>query len=188
MENEQVINTSTQETSTNDSKVENIESPKVTTEEIKSVEPEIELPKDADSYKKALQSVSGKAKNDLLKELGISNVSEFKKSYAEFQQEKENLNKQLELANANYNNLKTEIETERKNNIMDALNISENSKKDFLSLVNSNMTEGKEFKDVAKDIAGKYFTQSIKLGTEKSNKVNKTSKDDSELRKLFGLK
>ena len=135
-----------------------------------------------EEYDKAIKSSSGKAKNEILKELGISSVKDFatlKQSYEEAIKSTE------ELSSAN--------DALKKKLVLKDLNIRDDVSDDFISLANKRITDDKTFEDAAKEVAELYpnmvreytATKNVKLGNEKKDGSKKEPEYSEELLKRF---
>lgn len=167
MDNEQVSLTSIQEPTTET----------VTTVEESNTTVQVEAtPKTftEEEFNKAIQSASSKAKNEILKDLGINSVKEFKDLQATYNtaiSEKDTLVTQ-----------KTELENEiaslKINAKIAALGVAEEFKDDFLELTEVKMSKtNKSFDEVSKEILEKnqhWLT---------ANKINKLGNDRSDVDK-----
>ena len=161
MENEQVIDTTIQETSVEDSTTVKEESSKL--------EPETYSKED---YDKAVQSAKSKAKYDILKELGINSVKEFqelKSTYENAINEKKTLEKSLTDMNKKNTTLEEDL-------LLTKLGVSEEYKKDVLTLAKSKVDESHNLETVSKDLLEKYpqwknVKETVRMGTEKSEDV-----------------
>ena len=161
MDNEKVIETAVQETSVDDS----------TTVIDESTNLEVETYSKED-YDKAIQSAKSKAKYDILKELGINSVKEFqelKSTYENTINEKKTLEKSL----ADMNKKNTTLEEDL---LLTKLGVSEEYKKDVLTLAKSKVDESHNLETVSKELLEKYpqwknVKETIKMGTEKSEDV-----------------
>lgn len=161
MENEKVIETSVQEPIADDSNAINNES---SPEKVETIS--------MDEHKKALQSASSKAKYDILKELGINSVKEFqelKNTYEMTINERKSLEEKL----AEMSNKNTTLEEDL---ILTKLGVSEEYKKDVLTLAKTKIDDGHNLETVSKQLLEKYpqwknVRETIRMGTEKSEDV-----------------
>ena len=178
MDNEQVIDTTIQETSVEDS---------ITVKDESSTQ-EIETYSKAD-YDKAVKSAASKAKYDILKELGINSVKEFqdlKNTYETAINEKSNLEKSI----SDLNNKNTSLEEDL---LLTKMGVSEEYKKDILTLAKSKVDEGHNLETVSKELLEKYpqwrnVKETIKMGTEKSDFENKPEVSSELLKKYSWLR
>ena len=162
MENEQVIDTTIQETS--------VEGSTTVNEEPSVVENETYAKAD---YDKAVKSAASKAKYDILKELGINSVKEFqelKSTYESAINEKSSLEKTLTDLNKKNTTLEEDL-------LLTKLGVSEEYKKDILTLAKSKVDEGHNLETVSKELLDKYpqwrgAKETIKMGTEKTDRPN----------------
>ena len=161
MDNEKVIETAVQETSVDDS----------TTVIDESTNLEVETYSKED-YDKAIQSAKSKAKYDILKELGINSVKEFqelKSTYENAINEKKTLEKSLTDMNKKNTTLEEDL-------LLTKLGVSEEYKKDVLTLAKSKVDESHNLETVSKDLLEKYpqwrnVKETVRMGTEKSEDV-----------------
>lgn len=165
MDNEQVIDTTIQETS--------VDVSTTATEETSSKEVETYSKED---YEKAIKSAASKAKYDILKELGINSVKEFqelKSTYENTITEKKTLEKSINDLNKKNTNLEEDL-------LLTKLGVSEEYKKDILTLAKSKVDEGHNLETVSKELLEKYpqwrnAKETIKMGTEKSDAAPEVS-------------
>lgn len=172
--------------------IENVTNTETTVETTETETPVVEVeatPKTftEEEFNKAIQSASSKAKNDILKELGISSVKDFKdlqNTYNTAIQEKDTLKtKQTELEN--------ELASLKLNAKVVALGVAEEFKDDFLELAEVKMTKGnKSFDDVSKEILEKnkhWLTSSKieKLGNDQSKSNIQDSHVSDELKSKY---
>ena len=129
--------------------LENTAIPEGTTETVEPVENKSteETPKtySQEEYDKAVKSAAGKAKNEILKELGVSSVKDFN-----------NLKKTYEEAIKNAEDLASANETLNNRLVLKDLNIRDDVEDDFISLAKKRITDGKTFTDAAKEVAELY--------------------------------
>lgn len=178
MDNEKVIETAVQETSVDDS----------TTVIDESTNLEVETYSKED-YDKAIQSAKSKAKYDILKELGINSVKEFqelKSTYENTINEKKTLEKSL----ADMNKKNTTLEEDL---LLTKLGVSEEYKKDVLTLAKSKVDESHNLETVSKELLDKYpqwrnTKETIKMGTEKTDRPNEPEVNSALLAKYPWLK
>lgn len=152
----------------------------VETVENKSTE---ETPKtySQEEYDKAVKSAAGKAKNEILKELGVSSVKDFnilKRSYEDAIKNAEDLASQ----NENLNNRL----------VLKDLNIREDVEDDFISLAKKRITTEKTFTEAAKEVAELYpnmikeiNSKTVKTGSEKKDGSKKESTYSEEMLKRY---
>ena len=184
MDNEQATVASAQETAS--------EQNSATTDENKPVEQEKPVNKPAEQtwktplwkaptkeeYDKTIQSTASKAKYDILQELGITSVNDFKTK-------SDSVNKALSETSA----LKTENEHLKEDLICKDLQVDDAYKDDLLTLVKAKTTDSKDFKTVAEEVLNKnpnwkVARPSVKIGIEKSEK-NDTSTVESRLAEKY---
>ena len=142
MDNEKtLIEESVQDTSVEDSN---------TVKEESSVQ-EVETYSKAD-YEKAIQSASSKAKNEILKSLGINSVKEFqelKNTYQTAINEKTTLEE-------NISNLNKENTKLQENLLLSKLGVSEEYSNDLLTLAKSKVDENHSLEQVSRELLEKY--------------------------------
>lgn len=140
-----------------------------------------------EEYNKAIQSASSKAKFDILKELGINSVKEFKDlqtTYNNAIQEKETLNNKTQ-------ELENELAKIKLDNKITSLGIAEEYKDDFMELAEVKMTKtSKSFDEVSKEILEKnqhwIKTNSIeKLGTDRQTDKSQPDGVSDNLKEKF---
>jgi len=115
-----------------------------------------------EDVKRERQSASSKAKFDVLSELGISSVDEFKNLRTELasaNEKYEQVNKLNEENKTKYNDLQSKFDNYKKESIAKQLGVDESSFNDFKTLVDSKVDAEHSFEDVAKEVAKKYFNQ-----------------------------
>lgn len=148
----------------------------VTTQET-SVESEATTVKDAtpfkvftseEDYKKEIQSISSKAKNDLLQKLEISSVDDYK-SFKERYTELENINKKLENEKLD---LANQINTKNTEILYAKLGINDENKNDFEALLKARLSNNSDEDpyEIGKKIVDTYFNKTnkeVKFGNEK---------------------
>lgn len=130
-----------------------------------------------EDFKKELQSISSKAKFEILKEFEAKSVDDIKARVAKVDE----LQKTIEELNTGKQSLESELEKTKaeKEQItqeftLKTLKVNEELQKEFLAIVN--ITEGDSFEAKCKAVIEKmpYFTAGekthIKIGNEKSNK------------------
>lgn len=156
-------------------------------EEVQPIEKEEEwkAPASKEDYERALKSASSKGKYDLLKELGISSVDDFKSkqnTYDEAIKSRDELNKKIEELSQSTSQLNDKL-------LISETGVMDDYKEDFLTLVKSKAaTTGKDYNEVAADILLKNPTwkkgnDSVQIGTEKSE-IKEVSLE-SKLNKKF---
>lgn len=175
MENEQTeVKTSTIQSTTDEStSITSEPESKVDEKPVEGKKP-FKIYETEEEYNKDFKSNVSKAKNEWLKETGVLSVDDFKSKQAEY-------NKAI---NEN-KTLKESLESEKKNHIMDSLNIQDKFKDDFLA-VTKNMMESDsklDFKSASAKVLEKNpwwvnSVESTKIGTEKSTYVSKDSEKD----------
>ena len=171
MENEKVVETAVQEPIADDSNAINNES---SPEKVETIS--------MDEHKKALQSAASKAKFDILKELGINSVKEFqelKSTYETAINEKSTLEKSITDLNKKNTTLEEDL-------LLTKLGVSEEYKKDILTLAKSKVDEGHNLETVSKELLDRYpqwrgVKETIKMGTERSEAEYKSDAASSPL-------
>jgi len=136
-----------------------------------------------EEYKKAIQSSQSKAKYELLKELGINNVQEFKNLkgiYDTSIKEKTDLEAKQNEITEKYKELQSDL-------LLEKLGVSDEYKQDLLTLAKNKVDDKHTLEDVSKDLLikypqwTKYTAEKIKIGTEKtelrSKEYNKYNSD-----------
>lgn len=124
---------------------------------------------DEDTYKRVLQSERSKAKYEMLQELGVKSIDEFKKtklSYENAIKESDNVRLELEEIKSKYAKLEENIKLEK-------LGVLDEYKDDFITIVKSKVTEERDFDTVAKEVLEKNThwlkgTNDVRLTSEKS--------------------
>lgn len=181
MDNEQATVASAQETASEQNSATTDENKPVEQEkpvEAKPVEQSWETPlwkaPTKDEYDKSLQSAASKAKYDILKELGINSVNEFKTK-------SDDASKAL----SDVATLKAENENLKEDLICKELQVDDSYKDDLITLVKAKTTDSKDFKAAAQEVLNKNPNWSsakstVKIGTEKSEKIE-TSAVESKL-------
>lgn len=171
MQDEQVLtNTAIPDSTTEVETVENKsteETPKTYTQE---------------EYDKAIKSAAGKAKNEILKELGVSSVKDFNI-----------LKRNYEDAIKNAEDLSTQNENLSNRLVLKDLNIRDDVEDDFISLAKKRITDDKTFNEAAREVAELYpnmikeFTASknVKIGNEKKDGSKKESTYSEEMLKRY---
>lgn len=146
---------------------------------------EVETYSKAD-YEKAIQSASSKAKNEILKSLGINSVKEFqdlKGTYETAINEKTSLEESINSLNREKLKLQEDL-------MLSKLGVSEEYSNDLLTLAKSKIDENHSLEEVSKELLEKYpqwrnSRESIKMGTEKTDNRAKEPEIDSALLKKF---
>jgi len=157
MENEQVLETTIQEPTEKEalSSSENKEEKTIEENEWKAPTKE--------EYEKALKSSASKAKFQILQELNVKSVDDFKAK----SQTIENSLKELDDIKKENNRLKEDL-------LIKELNISDDYRDDFLTLAKAKATDTQDLKSVATEILNKNpawvkNSEPIKIGNEKSD-------------------
>lgn len=169
MDNQQVTNTTIEETSVD------------TAETVKTAESETPKLYTEEEYSKGMKSASSKAKNDILKDLGITSVKDFsilKTTYEAAIKENDSLKKE-----------KVDL-SERL--VLRGLNVKSNVESDFISLAKNRISDSKDFDTAAKEVAGLYPNMlngldlpSMKVGTEKKENTTNSVVYSEELLKRY---
>lgn len=158
----------------------NEESVQETTVESTETEKTVELKYSEEDLNKAIQSANSKGKGDLLKELGISSVKEFKE-----------MKKTFEEANNAKSDLELQIETLNNKLVCKNLNVRDDVSEDFIDLTKKRIKEGVSFEEAAMTVAELYpnMLNSAKTydktGIEKKNESKETSKYSEEMLKRY---
>lgn len=134
-----------------------------------------------DDYKKELQSVSSKAKYEILKELGIKNVGEFNTMKEKYQTA---INEQNDLKKR-YDELSNEKTKLNEQNAILRFNISPDYAEDALTLAKTKVSETTTLDDALQTILSKNPSwqngnSNITFGTEKSN-VDSTTEEQRKI-------
>ena len=170
MDNEQVVDTSIQDTSAP------VEAETNTT--ITMTEAELN---------KKLQSASSKAKNDIMKELGINSIKDFqdlKATYETAVNDKNILEENIKTLNQEKTKLSEDL-------MLTKLGVSEEYRDDLLTLAKSKVDNAHTLEDVSKSLLEKFpqfksTKEQIKMGTEKANiKDTVIPPTDSDLVRRF---
>ena len=140
-----------------------------------------------DEYNKHLQSASSKAKNELLKEIGMDNVKSIKEALEKGFKLDEVL-AELETTKAKKSELELELRTQADKRLLEQFNIPEPSKDLFIKLVNE--LEGEESREekalkIKEQLKGMFGVAEVKVGAEKQVDKTKTTKEiNKELQRL----
>jgi ribosome-associated toxin RatA of RatAB toxin-antitoxin module len=143
-----------------------------------------------EEFSKFTQSISSKAKGEILKEIGGSNVNDIKSVYEK--------GKQFDDINEKYTTIKSEYETaltDKENLTADLIvtkyNIDDEYKDEFLTLAKAKISDDVDLQTASKQVfdkLGKNFTKtpnSIKIGGNKTTPIPPDIKKEMEdLRKL----
>jgi hypothetical protein len=133
-----------------------------------------------EEYNKAVQSASGKAKNEILKELGITSVKDFnilKQTY-------ETAIKDAEVLASTNESLSNRL-------ILKDLDIRDDVIDDFISLAKKRVSDNKSFEQAAKEVAEIYptmvktFEKQVKVATEKKDGSKKEHTYSEEMLKRY---
>ena len=139
---------------------------------------------------KRIQSASSKAKNELMKELGINSVKDFqdlKNNYETAINTKTSLEENINTLNQEKNKLSEDL-------ILTKLGVSEEYREDLLTLAKSKVDNEHSLEDVSKSLLEKFpqfkgVKETIKMGTEKADiKKDKPPVDDEMARKYPWLR
>ena len=169
MENEQVVDTSIQDTSAP------VEADNNTT--ITLTESELN---------KRIQSATSKGKNELMKELGISSVKDFqdlKTNYETAINTKTSLEENINTLNQEKVKLSEDL-------MLTKLGVSEEYKEDLLTLAKSKVDDNHTLEDISKSLLEKFpqfkgVKETIKMGTEKAEIKQDKPPVDEEMAKRF---
>lgn len=129
---------------------------------------------------KAVQSAAGKAKGDILKELGISSVKEFKE-----------LKKSFDEAVSTKSELESKIDYLSNQLVCKELNVKNEYRDDFIDLAKKRIKDGITFEEAAKTVSELYPSMLEKnstyekTGIEKKNNGKSESKYSEELLKKY---
>lgn len=158
MENEQTHNESTILTPANPVVPGSVKE-SVQDAEVKS---EWSAPSSKEEYEKALQSERSKAKNDILKTLGINDVNDYKAKVSTY-----------DAAIKKESDLEKTLGEYKEKVLLFSNNVSEEYKDDFLTLVKAKAKSENDYDTVAKDILQRNpiwnsTNNSVQIGNDKS--------------------
>lgn len=139
-----------------------------------------------DEFKRYIQSEKSKAKNDLLKELGVQGVSEFsnlKSTYEKAIEDKKEITDNL-------TRLQNENTALNEKNILLELNVDDRYADDTLTLARSKVSDTVNLKDAVEEVLKKNpnwknNTTGIRIGIEKTNNEPENT-DDKTMRVILG--
>lgn len=140
-----------------------------------------------EEYNKNIQSASSKAKNELLKEIGIDSVKGIKETLEKGFKLDEVL-AELETTKAKKGELELELKQQADKRLLEKFNIPEPSKDLFIKLVNE--LEGEESREekalkIKDQLKGIFGLSEVKVGAEKQVEKPKTTKEiNKELQRL----
>lgn len=154
MENEKTLN----EESVQDTTVESTETEKT-----------VELKYSEEDMSKAIQSATSKGKGDILKELGIGSVKEFKE-----------MKKTYETAVNEKANLETQLESLTNKLICKNLNVKDDVSEDFIDLAKKRVKDGTTFEDAAKAVAELYPNMLVNNTTYEKTGIEKKTDGGSK--------
>lgn len=184
-----------EETKTNDT-VETTEATEpVETVSNEPVEETWEAPQSQEELDILLKSASNKAKTNILKDLGVNSIKEFKELQSTLDSKTElyaNIDKERETHNTELESLKSENDKLTQTSILDKLNIQEEYRDDLTTLAQAKVTEDVTFKDaITEMVESKYKyaatkPETFKMGTEKSS-VSEKNKRQAEMKRLQEL-
>lgn len=138
---------------------------------------------------KKIQSASSKAKNEILKELGINSVKDFqdlKNSYETAVNSKNALEESINSLTKEKNKLNEEL-------MLTKLGVSDEYKEDLLTLAKSKVDENNSLEDVSKSLLEKFpqfkaVKEPVRIGTEKASIKEDFPVDEELSRKYPWLK
>lgn len=124
-----------------------------------------------EEYNKAIKSSASKAKYEILKEMGVKSVDDFKQKYSEYEgaiKDKESLLSQLDERDVQIKQLRTNL-------VMEQLHVNEDFKDDLVTLATSKMSDKVDFETACKEVLERNpnwlkAKEPVKMGTEKSEK------------------
>ena len=138
-----------------------------------------------DEYKKACQSSASKAKYEILQELGIKNVDDYKAKVGEYEKAIADT-KSLKESVTKY---ESQIKELNETLTLNRLHVSEDFKDDVLTLARAKVTEDVSFEDAVKAVIDKNpnwttITDTVKIGTAKSS-IDKVEEEESARRQAI---
>lgn len=172
--------------------------PEASQVEITSDKPNGEVPTFAtlEDYNKHVQSISSKAKGELLKEIGFEKVADIKKAITEGQSSKE-IQESFELTKKELDTVKAELDSKNKelakiedDGILKDLGIPSNHAETFFTLVNAD-TSDKTRKEKAEEAKRKLLDMvgvPPRAGNPKQPKAEEEDKMIKAVRSAAGLK
>lgn len=172
--------------------VENVEVEEVVEEPAKEEQPAIPTFESLEEYNKVLQSTASKAKNELLKEIGINNVNEIKEKIA-LAATIEPAVQELAMVKEELEQLKGALKAKEDQELARTFGIEEEYTNTFIGMVDaidddnlSRVEKAQKVKEqllamVKNDLAAKP------IGVEKTNEQEINAKEE-QIRKAMGLK
>lgn len=160
-----------------------------------TTDPELPVFKSKEDYNKLLQSTSSKAKNELLKEIGLGSVAEIKEAVSKTSTLDE-LAKELDLSKTQIETLRNElvesqalIQKTEDDKLLKTFGIAEEDADVFFGLVDadkSDLSRQEKAKNVKIKIA-KLAGVEVKFGTEKQLGTNTDDEVKKEMKRLQKL-
>lgn len=162
----------------------------VSNENIEQVEEWVAPSKE--EYERVLKSTTNKAKTEILKDLGVTSVKDFKIQQAEIEEQLtslETLKEEYENTQKEYGTLKNEYTSLKKETILGALNVAEDYREDLVKLADAEVTDDRPFEAVVKELVeGRYkhvvASPQLRMGTER-RQAEDTNTISAEMRQRY---
>lgn len=169
----------------------------VSNEQVQAQAEEFKAPASKEELDQLTQAAINRAKTEMLKDLGVKSVKEFKEfkneietKYSEF----DSLLKEKDEYASKYESLVNEHTTLKQQQVLDRLSIQDEYKEDLTKLALDQVSESKNFEQVLSEMVnGKYKyavskASQIKMGTEKTQNENSSAVSPELSRKYPWLK
>ena len=145
-----------------------------------------------EEFSKFTQSISSKAKGEILKEIGGSNVNDIKQVLEKGKQYDEINNKYVDIE-TKYNSVLTEKEQLTTDLIVTKYNIADDFKEEFLTLAKAKVNDDVDLQTASQQVfdkVGKNFIKEklpVQIGGGKQPKSEPTNEAMAKFRKAMGL-
>ncbi len=159
------------------------------TQEVK----EWQAPESEDALNVLMNASANKAKTEILKDLGVKSIKDFKESKTLFEAKQEEFNTistERDQFSSKYDSAVKELDGLKEAVTLDKLNISDEYKEDLLKLAKPQVSDDKSLEDILSDMVTtkyKYATTTpgkFKVGIEKSNEVQNVANEHLAMTKL----
>lgn len=164
----------------------------VSTPEPINEQPEWKAPESKEELDKLIKAAENRTYTKALKELGVASIKDFKIQQEEIKEQLNSLGtlkENYENAQKEYDTLKNDYTSLRKETILGALNVADEYREDLIKLAEAEVTEDKPFEEVVKELVeGRYkhvvATPQLRMGTER-RQAEETNTISPEIRQRY---
>jgi hypothetical protein len=172
---------------TNEVVNETTQSEEVSNEQIQTESNDSGLPKSQEELDVLLKSASNKAKTDILKDLEVNSIKEFKETQASLREKYSEYDSKLEKLNeyvGQNETLESELQSLKRERVLDKLNVQDEYRDDLTKLAMSKVDDSNDFDTVINKLVEGNYKFTVQQSTKPKIGVEKSEQSSDDTQKL----